>query len=81
MARTKKESAEQTPEEAAKQLESMGKSSKELECASCKTRIAGAVEITRFPCPQCGFEIIRCGKCRRIVAQYTCPKCGFVGPN
>lgn len=62
-------------------MERAGSSAKELECMSCKIRIAGAKEVARFPCPQCGTEIVRCGKCRRIVARYICPKCGFEGPN
>ncbi|MDO8642492.1 MAG: zinc finger domain-containing protein [Candidatus Woesearchaeota archaeon] len=51
-----------------------------IQCMSCKTNVAGAKDVTRFPCPKCGKEIIRCGKCRRIVAQYQCT-CGFLGPN
>ncbi len=73
--------AEKQEKETLKQMEQMQQTSKELECLSCKIKIAGASEIARFPCPKCGAEIIRCGKCRRIVAQFTCSKCGFVGPN
>jgi hypothetical protein len=51
-------------------------------CSSCKVDIANDVGSVRFPCPGCGkTEIIRCSKCRKIVAQYKCPECGFVGPN
>ena len=67
--------------EALKAMEKVRSSAKELECTSCKIRIAGAREVSRFPCPQCGNEIIRCGKCRRIVSRYVCPKCEFEGPN
>jgi hypothetical protein len=52
------------------------------ECASCKKSLANAKGSVKFRCPNCGeAEIVRCGHCREIVAQYECPKCKFVGPN
>lgn len=51
-------------------------------CISCKVSIVNDTAATRFPCPNCGKHIIiRCSKCRKIVAKYKCPECGFEGPN
>ncbi|MBN1645572.1 DUF1610 domain-containing protein [Candidatus Woesearchaeota archaeon] len=53
-----------------------------IQCISCKTNIANDRGSVKFLCPGCGkHEIIRCKKCRQIVAKYTCPECGFEGPN
>jgi Zn-ribbon RNA-binding protein len=51
-------------------------------CISCKKDITNDNGSVKFMCPGCGkYEIIRCTKCRQIVAKYTCPECGFIGPN
>ena len=51
-------------------------------CGSCNTSIVNDTGSVKFPCPNCGKSvIIRCSKCRKIVAKYKCPVCGFEGPN
>ncbi|HHE36476.1 MAG TPA: DUF1610 domain-containing protein [Candidatus Woesearchaeota archaeon] len=51
-------------------------------CISCNMSIVNDSSAVRFPCPNCGkHTIIRCSKCRKIVAKYKCPVCGFEGPN
>ncbi len=53
-----------------------------LTCYSCKRSIVNGVGAVVFPCPKCGqYEILRCKRCRQIVAKYTCPGCHFEGPN
>ncbi len=50
-------------------------------CISCGREISTIENSVVFPCPKCGeYEIVRCGKCRKIAAKYKCPKCGFEGP-
>ena len=50
-------------------------------CSSCKKNNVNMTQATIFKCPKCGKgEIIRCGHCRKIAAEYKCPECGFVGP-
>jgi len=51
-------------------------------CISCNTSVVNDIGAAKFPCPKCGkYTIIRCSKCRKIVAKYKCPFCGFEGPN
>ncbi len=50
-------------------------------CISCKKRVANDNGSVEFVCPQCKkYPIIRCSKCREIVAKFKCPECGFEGP-
>jgi hypothetical protein len=50
-----------------------------LRCSSCQKEVTD--DYVRFKCPNCGKEeIIRCMKCRKIVAKYKCKSCGFEGP-
>ncbi|MBU0667158.1 MAG: zinc finger domain-containing protein [Nanoarchaeota archaeon] len=52
------------------------------ECLSCKANITNGKGTVKFLCPKCSkYEIIRCKKCREIIAKYICPECGFTGPN
>ena len=52
-----------------------------LRCVSCGKRVETESYWVRFPCPECGDEvIIRCERCRRLVNKYKCKKCGFEGP-
>ena len=50
-------------------------------CVSCGKSIKNDFTATKFPCPQCGHEIVRCGTCRTNGTKYVCPNCGFEGPN
>ena len=50
-------------------------------CISCGKSIVNDPSAVKFPCPNCGYEIVRCGKCRKEGIKYICPKCGFEGPN
>lgn len=51
-------------------------------CTSCNVNIVNDQGAVKFPCPNCGkYTVIRCSKCRKIVAKYKCPNCGFEGPN
>lgn len=51
-------------------------------CSSCKEQITNDDGSVLINCPSCGkAKILRCSKCRQLVAQYECPECGFVGPN
>lgn len=55
-------------------------SSRKVEyCTSCGVHLVekGCV---KFPCPECGHEIGRCGSCRQQGNVYTCPVCGFQAP-
>ncbi|MFB6282780.1 MAG: HVO_2753 family zinc finger protein [Halobacteria archaeon] len=52
---------------------------KRKRCISCGINIAGA-GFTQFPCPECGYNIKRCSKCRNQSNLYKCPDCGFTGP-
>ena len=53
-----------------------------MRCISCNKEITNDKGAVRFLCPNCGkYEIVRCGKCRKISAKYVCPNCGFEGPN
>jgi hypothetical protein len=50
-----------------------------LRCSSCQKEVTD--NYVRFKCPNCGKqEIIRCMRCREIVAAYKCKDCGFEGP-
>lgn len=50
-----------------------------LKCSSCHKEVTD--NYVRFKCPNCGKEeIIRCTKCRAIVAKYKCGNCQFEGP-
>ncbi|MAG39648.1 RNA-binding protein [Candidatus Pacearchaeota archaeon] len=46
-------------------------------CISCEKK---TVDSVKFPCPKCGFDLMRCNKCRTLSIDYACPKCKFVGP-
>jgi Zn-ribbon RNA-binding protein len=48
-------------------------------CTSCGIRLVEKGNV-KFPCPQCGVEIGRCGSCRQQGNVYTCPKCGYTAP-
>lgn len=51
-------------------------------CLSCKKQIANTRGLAKFNCPNCSkYDIVRCKKCREIVAKYKCPECNFEGPN
>ena len=52
----------------------------ELLCISCKTKITNDTKSTKFPCPECGEIIIRCGKCRKLGTKWICKNCGTEGP-
>lgn len=49
-------------------------------CISCEKDISAVPDSVVFNCPNCGAEIVRCGKCRSRVVPYTCKVCGFEGP-
>ena len=80
MAKKKEEAKEEAEnKEAEEALEPSMSSDK---CISCNMSIINDVGAVKFPCPKCGkYTIIRCSKCRKIVAKYKCPLCGFEGPN
>jgi len=43
--------------------------------------IASTNHSVEFRCPNCEKEqIIRCGKCRKLMIVWKCPNCGFEGP-
>jgi len=48
-------------------------------CISCGINIAGT-DAAAFKCPECGYQIYRCAKCRKQSNLYECPDCGFRGP-
>jgi predicted RNA-binding Zn-ribbon protein involved in translation (DUF1610 family) len=48
-------------------------------CISCGINIAGT-SAASFDCPECGYRIYRCAKCRKQSNLYECPDCGFRGP-
>jgi predicted RNA-binding Zn-ribbon protein involved in translation (DUF1610 family) len=53
----------------------------ELRCTSCNINVISEQDWVKFPCPNCGEEIIvRCSRCRRLGVRYKCKKCGFEGP-
>ncbi|PSH02370.1 MAG: RNA-binding protein [Nanohaloarchaea archaeon QH_8_44_6] len=39
-----------------------------------------AEDFVTFPCPECGEEIARCSRCKKLSREYDCPECGFTGP-
>ena len=48
-------------------------------CSTCGTEVMKMY--TAFKCPKCSkSEIVRCGSCRGLGAEYVCPECGFSGP-
>ena len=49
-----------------------------IKCISCNKESSDSV---KFPCPKCGYEIIRCNQCRNLSIEYKCPKCGHVFDN
>jgi predicted RNA-binding Zn-ribbon protein involved in translation (DUF1610 family) len=49
-------------------------------CASCGRDISVIGDSVIFKCPNCGDEIVRCGKCRIKGTEFQCHACGFVGP-
>ena len=55
---------------------------KEIHCSTCNVKITNLQGSARFTCPSCGkVEIVRCRRCREIVAKYECSNCKFSGPN
>jgi predicted RNA-binding Zn-ribbon protein involved in translation (DUF1610 family) len=48
-------------------------------CVSCGINISGTTAAS-FNCPDCGYQIYRCAKCRKQSNLYECPDCGFTGP-
>ena len=48
-------------------------------CISCGINIAGT-NAAAFKCPECGYQIYRCAKCRKQSNLYECPTCEFTGP-
>jgi Zn-ribbon RNA-binding protein len=48
-------------------------------CTSCGIRLVEKGNV-KFPCPQCGAEIGRCGSCRQQGNVYKCHKCGYTAP-
>ncbi|MDI9646051.1 MAG: zinc finger domain-containing protein [Archaeoglobales archaeon] len=48
-------------------------------CITCGSVLVGTNYVA-FPCPECGEEIYRCKRCRRLANTYRCKKCGFTGP-
>ncbi|NPA38500.1 MAG: DUF1610 domain-containing protein [Candidatus Nanohaloarchaeota archaeon] len=50
-------------------------------CISCGGNIvATKMHYSRFKCPECGAEIMRCEVCKAHGNTYVCAKCGFEGP-
>ncbi|RMG31603.1 MAG: DUF1610 domain-containing protein [Methanobacteriota archaeon] len=50
-------------------------------CYSCNRELAPSdVGSSKFKCPECGANIIRCASCRRVGNKYACVSCGFEGP-
>jgi len=47
-----------------------------MECKSCGAEF---MKGAKFKCPECGKEIARCNKCKKLSVSYKC-KCGFEGP-
>ena len=47
---------------------------------NCTTCGKQTKDYSKFPCPKCDAEIIRCKHCRQISLPYTCPSCGQNGP-
>ncbi len=55
---------------------------KAQKCISCHRKVANSEATTMFRCPKCqGYEIVRCGNCRKNAVAYVCPSCNFRGPN
>jgi len=53
----------------------------EKRCISCNEEISMIEGSTVFMCPNCGeVEIVRCGRCRKLMRPWKCPNCGFEGP-
>lgn len=50
-------------------------------CISTNRKIANDNGAVKFPCPSCGFEIVRSTAARLAAMKYKCPKCEFEGPN
>lgn len=49
------------------------------ECSTCGKNVEAAESFTVFPCPECGEDIARCGRCKKLKNRYTC-ECGHAGP-
>ncbi len=58
---------------------SQGEQKRAQKCITCGINIAGT-NAAAFKCPDCGFQIYRCAKCRKQSNLYECPDCGFTGP-
>ncbi|MFP4632804.1 MAG: HVO_2753 family zinc finger protein [Halobacteriales archaeon] len=56
-----------------------GESGGRKRCISCGVNIVRA-GFTDFDCPECGYHVHRCRKCRKQSNLYRCPDCGFTGP-
>ena len=50
------------------------------ECTSCGRNLDAADTFVVFDCPDCGTEIARCDRCKKLANDYECPECGFEGP-
>lgn len=53
---------------------------KKQECTSCGRNLEAAEKFVKFPCPDCGETMARCGRCKNLSNNYECPECGFSGP-
>lgn len=49
------------------------------ECITCGKNLEAAESFVVFACPECGNDIARCSRCKKLRNEYTC-ECGFTGP-
>ncbi len=50
------------------------------ECTSCGRNLSAVEEFVEFSCPECGEDLARCDRCKKLARGYECPECGFSGP-
>ncbi|MFB6265503.1 MAG: zinc finger domain-containing protein [Candidatus Nanohaloarchaea archaeon] len=50
------------------------------ECITCGKNLDAAESFVVFPCPECGEEIARCRRCKKLRNRYECGSCGLTGP-
>ncbi|MFB6209333.1 MAG: zinc finger domain-containing protein [Candidatus Nanohaloarchaea archaeon] len=50
------------------------------ECTSCGRNLSAADSFVEFKCPECGENLARCDRCKKLASDYECPECGFEGP-